>query len=404
MSAGMNIWAKRILWLLVALAAVGGLVWAFSPRPVPVDVGVVARGELTVTVSEDGRTRVIDRYTVSAPLTGQLERIRLDEGERVRKGQTVARIAPVAPPLLDVRTREEAEARVAASQAALSRARAAQSRARETYQLARSEARRHQQLFEGGVATGQATERARSEARTAAADLESARFSVAVAQSDLEVARTALRTITGEAPQEDADVLEVSSPVDSQVLQVVQESEGVVQTGTPLVELGQLDSLEVVIDVLTADAVAVEPGQSVRLVRWGGDRVLSGRVERVDPSAFTEVSSLGVEEQRVNIIVRLTSPRGEWRDLGDGYRVEADIVTWQKPDILQVDASSVFRARGGWAVYRVVDGRAELTPVEIGRRTERRVQILDGLEPGERVVLYPTDAVADGVRLEPRES
>ncbi|QDG53498.1 HlyD family efflux transporter periplasmic adaptor subunit [Persicimonas caeni] len=401
MSLGMNVWAKRILWGLVGLVVLGAIVWAFLPGAVLVDVGRVDRDVLQVTVSEDGQTRVIDRYTVTAPLTGQLERIELDEGDAVRREQTLARIAPVAPPLLDVRTRAEAEARVAAAEAAVSQAQAAAARARDAYEFSRAEARRQEKLLESGVVTGQVVDEARLAEKTAAADMKSARFSVAVARNELELARTALRTLTGEEEGE-GEVMEVESPVDAEVLKVVQESEGVVQMGAPLVELGDLGSLEVIVDVLTTDAVAVEPGDPVRLVRWGGEQALEGRVKRVDPSAFTKISSLGVEEQRVDVVVALTDPRARQVDLGDGFRVEADIITWQGSNVLQVDSSAVFRAGAGWAVYRIVDGEAQLTPVEVGRRTERKVQVLDGLGAGDEVVLYPTDAVGDGVDVEVR--
>lgn len=405
MTPVMNIWAKRILWALAAVVAIGAAVWAWMPAPVPIDVGEVRRDTFTVTVDEDGKTRVIDKYTISAPLTGELQRIRLDEGDRVERGEVVARITPMAPPLLDVRSRQEAQARVAAAEAEVRQTQAQAERAREAYRYAQSEAARQARLAQAGVVTRQAAEQARLEERTSRADLRSARFAVAVAQNRLELARTALRTLSGErAPeQDDAQTIAVASPVDSEVLQVIQESAGVVQMGAPLVELGNLGSLEAVVDVLTTDAVEVHAGDRVRLVRWGGQTPIDGRVTRVDPSAFTKVSSLGVEEQRVNVIISLDGPTDAVRELGDGYRVEAKIIVWQKADVLQVDASAVFRSRGGWAVYRVVEGEAQFTPVEVGRRTERSAQILDGLSAGDRVVLYPTDAIEDGVDVEARQ-
>ncbi len=392
MGPAMNIWAKRILWSLLALAAVVAVVWAWMPRPVPVDEAAVKRATFTETVDEDGKTRVIDKYTVAAPLTGQLERIGLDEGDRVHKGEVVARIAPLAPPLLDVRSRDEAEARVEAAQASLRQAQAAQARAQAAYEQAKKEAARQQRLVEAGVVTRQAAEQAQLQQRTSRADLSSATFAVQVAKNQLDLAKAALRTMTEKQPAQ-TQTLPVTAPVNSEVLQVMQKSAGVVQMGKPLVELGDIDTLEAVVDVLTTDAVKIHPGDHVRLVRWGGGTTIDGRVKRVDPSAFTKVSSLGVEEQRVNVIIALEGPAKAVDELGDGYRVEAEIVTWQKPDVLQVDASSVFRHKGGWAVYRAADGEAKLTPVEIGRRTERAVQIIKGLKPGQKVVLYPTDAI-----------
>jgi HlyD family secretion protein len=401
MSIAMNVWAKRVLWGFIALAAVGALVWALRPSPVPVDVGQLERDTLTVTVDEDGVTRVVDRYQISAPLSGQLQRIGWDAGDRVDRSETLARIAPTAPPLLDVRAQQEAQARVAAARASVERAQAVARRAEQAYRQAQREAGRQRELYEAGLVTGQAVEQAELEAASLAAERESARASVDVAQNELQLARSALETIIdGERP--DGQLMEVDAPVDSQVLEVFEESAGVVQAGTPLMELGQLDSLEIVVDVLTTEAVAIEPDDPVKLVRWGGEEVLNGRVERVEPSAFTEVSSLGVEEQRVNVIVSPSSEDVARAGLGDGFRVEAEIVTWERDDVLQVDASAVFRSGDGWAVYEIVDGRAELTPIAVGRRTDRAVEVTQGLERGARVVLYPSDAVEAGVRVEPR--
>jgi HlyD family secretion protein len=384
---------------LVAAAVIVGLVLAWMPEPVSVDLGAVERGPLEVTVDEDGRTRVKDRYVVSAPLAGTLARPAVRAGDVVRRGDVVARVVPAASPLLDPRGRVEAEARVSAARAAHRRAGTEVARARAARDFARREAERQRALLATGAAAAQTAEQAELAERMRSEEVASAEFGLRVAASEVDVARAALLRL--DTPRA-GDGFEVRSPVEGRVLRVLQESEAVVQAGTPLVEVGDPRALEVVADVLTADAVEVRPGAPARIERWGGEAALRGHVHRVEPSAFTRISALGVEEQRVNVIVDLDDDPARWETVGDGYRVEARIVVWRAEDVLQIPAGAVFRHDGNWAVYVVERGRARLRPVGIGRRNASLAEVTEGLREGERVVVYPSDNMDDGVRVEGR--
>jgi HlyD family secretion protein len=393
-------WAKRGLWTLVLLAAAGGLVFAWMPQPIPVDAAAVERGRLEVTVDEDGRTRVKNRYVVSAPLTGNLARIALDPGDLVEEGAVLARLLPLDAPMLDGRSRRSTEAQVAAAGAAQRQAAAQIERARAALEFARRDAEQQRALRAQGAVTDREVERAELEERTAQADVTSAEFGARVAAYELETARAALGRMQPGAKSSGEEEV-VTSPVRGRVLQVITRNEGVVQAGSPLVELGDPAALEVAVDILTSDAVEVKPSCSVTLEAWGGPP-LSGRVRLVEPSAFTRVSSLGVEEQRVNAVIDLTEPYAKWSRLGDGYRVEARIVTWAGDGVLSVPVSAAFRSGDGWAVYAVEEGRARLRPVEIGHRTDTRVEIVSGLSEGARVIPHPSDRVKDGVEVSVR--
>ena len=385
---------KRTLWTVLALAVIGAVGWGLRPEPVEVEIAVVHRGTLVVTVDEDGRTRVKDRYIVSAPLGGTLARITLRPGDSVAQGAVVARLVPVPAPMLDPRARIEARARIAAARAGLSQAEVAIARAEAAYGYVRREAERQRTLMGTGATAEQTVEEAELAERMRRQELASAAFGRRVAASELRMAEAALARLTGDSREEFA----VKAPVNGEVLRVLQESEGVVQPGTPLLEVGERDALEVVVDVLTTDAVGIRPGAPVRIERWGGDSTLTGHVTRVEPSAFTRISALGVEEQRVNVVIALDRP-GAGAVLGDGYRVEASIVVWEGRDRLLVPGGAVFRQGDGWAAYVDDGGRARLRVIRPGRRNGSEVEVLDGLRPGERVVLYPTDNVADGVRV-----
>jgi HlyD family secretion protein len=359
----------------------------------------VVRGPLEVTVDEDGRTRLKDRYVVSAPLAGTLVRPSLRAGDSVARGAVVARVVPVTAPLLDPRARAEAEARLTAARAAQRRAGTEVERARAASGFARREAERQRSLLAAGATAARQAEEAELAERMLAEELASAEFARRVAAAEVEVARAALLRL-GQANSREG--FEVRSPVAGRVLRVLQESEAVVQSGAPLVEIGDPATLEVVVDVLTADAVDIRPGAPVRIEQWGGPAALPGHVHRVEPSAFTRISALGVEEQRVNVVIDLEGDNAAWAALGDGYRVEARIAVWREDGVLQLPAGAVFRHDGGWAVYRIRDGRARLQPIELGRRNAARAQLLGGLEEGDRVVVYPADNLTDGIRVEGR--
>lgn len=389
-------WAKRLVLLAFLAGLVALLVIASLPKPVPVEMAAVTEGALVVTIDEDGKSRVKDRYLMSAPLNGSLARVDVNPGDEVEEGQVLARIVPLESPLLDARSRSQAEARVAAALAAQRQAKAQVERAQAAAEFAKNQAERMARLAGSSAVPPVEIEQAQMQARTAAADLESARFGATVADYEVRMAQAALGHLSGKGASEDQ--LDLPAPVAGRVLKVIRESEGVIQVGSPILELGDPKTLEIAIDVLTSDAVRVTPGNRVVIDRWGGP-ALEGRVRLIEPSAFTRVSALGVEEQRVNVIVDLTTDAAQWAALGDGYRVEAYIVVWEGQGVIKVPASSLFRHDGGWAVYRVEEEIARLTRVEIGERTPAEVQVLQGLGTSDRVIVSPSDRVADGVRV-----
>jgi HlyD family secretion protein len=387
----------RIALVVIVLAAV--LIWAFRPAPVSADFAVVERGSLQVTVDEEGRTRVRDRYVVSAPLPGRMARIELEPGDRVIAGKTVvARLQPTDPTLLDARTRAELEARVRASESAIGSARAERDRIQADLTFARAELKRAQGLLAGGAIARRDLEAAEQQARALERALQSAEFAIQTAGHQREVARASLvQTRSGRAT-----TVPLYSPVDGVVLRLVLESESVVAVGQQLLEVGDVTDLEIVSDLLSSAAVAVRPGQTVLVEQWGGGQALQGRVRRVEPSAFTKISALGVEEQRVNVLIDFENGSDALQSLGDGYRVEVRIIVWSKDDVLRVPTSSLFRHEGEWAVYKVIDGVARRQLVQIGLRNGLEAEVLNGLAAGEQIVVYPGDAIADGVKLTAR--
>lgn len=392
---GVSRWLKRAVTVLFVLGIVAMIVVAWLPKPVPVELAKVTVGLLEVTVDEDGRARVKDRYVVSSPLAGSVGRIELSAGDSVRQEQVLARVVPLDSPLLDPRSRATADARIAAAMAGQKQARAQIDRAQAALDFARTEVERGRALAARGTMPQAGLERAELEARTRAAELASTEFGAKVADYELQMAQAAKGRLHG---GRGGDQLELPSPITGRVLRVIQESEGAVQPGTPLLELGDPQALEIVVDVLTSDAVSIAPGAEVHIERWGGPE-LKAVVRRVEPSAFTRLSALGVEEQRVNALIDLRSPMADWAALGDGYRVEARIVTWRRDNVTKVPASAVFRHKTGWALFAVRGGAARLVPVQVGKRTGLEIQILSGVTAGEAVVTHPSDRVKDGVKV-----
>ncbi|MFA9478345.1 efflux RND transporter periplasmic adaptor subunit [Phycisphaerales bacterium AB-hyl4] len=387
----------------IIVAVVAAAVWAMMPRPVPVDLEPVVRGSLRVTVDEDGRTRVRDRYVVSSPLAGRLRRIMLDPGDAVRANETVLAIVdPPSPALLDARMRREAQARLEAAEAGASQAQAQVEQTQGMVQLARNERRRLEQLVETAAAPRRELEDAQLIEQTRERELEAARWGQRVAEHQRELAEAALLQVEA---GDDADVarepMAIDSPVNGRVLRVLQRDAAVVSPGTALLEVGDVGQLEVVVDVLSADAVRIRPGMAVLFERWGGDEAVTGVVRLVEPSAFTDVSALGVEEQRVNVIVDLEAvdPASQ---LGDGYRMHARIVLWQAADVLTVPTSALFRDGQQWAVFVMEAERATLRHVELGRQTGLTAEVRAGLAEDELVIAYPSDRITDGTRVEPR--
>jgi HlyD family secretion protein len=394
---------RTVFWSAAALAVAVLLVFAFRPRPVAVDLAGITRGPMQVTVRDEGRTRIRNEYIVSAPVGGHLLRIGYKPGATVDAGDVVARILPGAPAFLDARAQAEARAGVNTAAAALAAARAEVERAEAQAGFARMELQRTTELHARELIPVETHDRARLALQVAQSALDTARESVRMRDAELEAARIRLTQPGGEG--EPGAIVEVVAPVAGSVLRVAQESESVIAAGAEVVSLGDPADLEVVVEMLSTDAVHARPGAEVILENWGrADEPLHGRVRLVEPYGFLKISALGVEEQRVNVIVDFTGPPSAWSSLGHGYRVEAAIVTWRADDVVQVPVASLFRSGGKWAVFRATDGRAELTPVEVGRDNGRQAQVLAGLEAGDTVILYPGETLADGVRVERRNA
>ena len=386
-------WIKRGFLALLGLGIIGAIVYAWIPKPVPVDIGSARRVALDVEVAENGQTRVRDRFIVSAPINGTLGRIELDPGAKVTAGSVIARIDPPSPTLLDERTRGELAARLDAAIAHQQRAATAVARARLSREAAQRESVRARALYEGGAIAYGRRDQIEVAEQLAIRDLAAAETERASAAAEAQAIRAQLGMTTA---GRQASAVSVTAPIAGHVLRVVRDSAGPVAAGQPLVELGDLDELEVVVDVLSTDAARIRPGMPVSIEAWGGDAPLAGEVKRVEPSAFTRISALGVEEQRVNVIVRITARPPQ---LGDGFRVEARIFTWRGTNVLSIPSSAMFRDRAQWAVYVIERGRARLRHIELGHRGRLDVEIVRGLSDGEHVVLHPGDRVRDGVKV-----
>lgn len=393
-------WVLRIVFALITVAIIAAIVMAWMPRPVVVETAAVRRDTLVVTVDNDGRTRVKDRYIVSAPLAGNLARIELQSGDQVKVDSVVARLLPLPAPLLDAQSKAQAKARVAAADAALRQARSAETRAKAAQEYADAQLERNRPLAKQGVITQQNLDQAEFDLRTKSEATASASFGVRVARHNVEMARAALGRLDG--GEEASDEMEVLSSVEGVVLQVLKQSEGVVQPGAPLLEIGDPKALEIVVDVLTTDAVRIEPRAKASILRWDGQGELEAHVSRVEPKAFNRISSLGVEERRVNVVLDLDSPRESWSSLGDGYRIEATIVVWEEEDVLVVPVSAVFRRDDVWTVLVVDADVARLRTVEVGQRNGLEAEILEGLEVGDVVILHPGERVSDSTSVQPR--
>ena len=394
---------RKIALILLPILILAALVYAFLPKPVLVETAPITRGPLVQVVRDDGRTRIKDRYLVSSPVAGQLQRITLKPGHSVEAGAPLATIIPAPPELLDPRARAAAEARVQAAEEARRQAEALIQRAQAAQEYAQSELNRITLLQESGSSTTQELEHARLNLRIAASELDSAQFQVRITEHQLQLAQTAFLWSQPEpAGASPESLVQLRSPVSGKVLRLLQESTAIVIPGAPLLELGDPRNLEIEIDVLSSDAVKIQPGAKVLLEYWGGPEPLEARVRLVEPAGFLKISALGVEEQRVWVIADFTSPPEAWQNLGDAYRVEARIVVWESPDVLKVPVGALFRVEEDWAVFKVVADRAELQPVQIGHRGEHEAELLEGLAPGDHVILHPSDRVHDGVSVQPR--
>jgi len=389
-----------LVWLIAGGAIVAAIVWGFMPRPIQVETAPAGRGPLQVSIEEEGKTRVVDRFVVSAPVAGFARRLKWDVGDVVKRGQTLLDLDPPRATVLDPRSRAEAQARVAAADASLKEAQEDLAAANAEAGRWETQLKRRQELHAAGTISDENLTETESDAQRSRAQARAAQYAVEVAQHQLEAARTALQhSVVARQP---AETVSVRAPVGGRILKIIRESEGVVNSGDTLVEIGNPHGLEVVVELLSADAVKVAPGTRVLFERWGGDQPLEGRVRVVEPTGFTKISALGVEEQRVLAIIDITSPPEEWARLGDGYRVEARFVLWEGENVLQVPSSALFREGDGWAVFALGGGLAVRKPVELGKRSGLIAEVLSGLQEGDMVITHPDDAIADGVQVEPR--
>ena len=386
--------------LIAGIAVVLGIVaMAMWPESIEVNAARVARGPLQVTLDEDGETRVHDRFVVSAPVAGRLQRIELEPGDRVVRGKTVvARLSTADAPLLDPRMRVELQAAVEAARAAVGQAQAQRDRTMAELARARTTMERQRQLMKAGAIASDSLDAAESAVTTAEEASKATEFAASRAEYELQLARARLQ-----APAPAGRSVDVVAPVDGVILKRLRESESVVPVGEPLIEIGDPARIEIVADFLSTDAVRVEPGSPVLVDGWGGSHPLNGRVRRVEPAGFMKVSALGVEEQRVNVLIDFDDPSAAAR-LGDGYRVEVRVVIWSEPDVVKVPVGGLFRRGDAWAAF-VIDGdTVRMQPVQLGQRNDVEGQVVGGLMPGQTVVLHPPDTLADGARVSVRAS
>ncbi len=373
--------------VISGLVVLGILVFVMKPSPLQVDAEAIGRGELVITLDEEGMTRVRNSFTVASPVTGRVERIGFDEGDYVEKNSVVAR---VTPPPLDSREYEEAEARTRSAEAALEAARAVERQVKVDRDQAARKYNRYRNLYKKGAVAAETFEDVKTAWEVLQKQYQAAVQNVESARYDLKAVRS-LIALPGEG-----GTVAVPAPEGGKILRVFEKSERVVSAGTPLVEMGNPEDIEVVIDVLSSDAVKVEPRMSVQVEEWGGGSVLPGSVRTVEPAAFTKISALGIEEKRVNIVVTLDEPESK---LGDNYRVQAKIVLWRGDDVLQVPVSSIFRGEEGWNVFVIKGGKAERKPLKIGKRGAYYAEVIEGLKDGDEVVIHPTNDLDDGMRV-----
>ncbi|NMG73369.1 efflux RND transporter periplasmic adaptor subunit [Aromatoleum diolicum] len=392
-------WRRRIVLALIAALVGWGLYSGFRAQPVVVDLGAAARAPMRVAIEQEGRTRVVDRYVITAPVAAYARRIALDVGDAVQTGMPVVTLEPQRAEVLDVRRRAEAEARVAGAQANIGAVEQRMKAAQAGAGLALKDLQRVRTLRAAGHVTADAEDRGVAEAERAGSELRSAQFTVATARHELEAARTALGYAAAGGP---ADPVVLRSPVAGNVLKIPRKSEGAVSAGQALLEIGDPRGLEVEVDVLSADAVRISPGTRVLFERWGGEGALEGVVRVIEPAGFTKVSALGVEEQRVWVIVAFTSPSAQWQRLGDGYRVEASFILWEDKDVLQIPASALFRDGSGWAAFVVEQGKAVKRRIEPGQRNGLIAQALSGIREGEQVIVHPDDRLREGASVTAR--
>lgn len=393
---------RTVFWGVIAAILIAGLVYAFMPRPTAVDLSTIGKDRITVTVTDEGKAEVREVYRITAPVAGRLMRVGLEVGDKVKAGMTeLARIEPSAPVFLDVRTEAEARAAVEVAKASMDLADAEWKRAQAEEEFTSAELERSRSLFTRGTIPKQRLDEAERAYRVAAADLLTAQARRDQARHELEVAEAKLVSPTATTAETTAcECLVLRAPVDGEVLQVIEESETSLAPGAGIIEIGDPKDLQIRVDLLSEDAVLVQPGQAATVDGWGGDP-LQAVVRRIEPFGYTKVSALGIEEQRVDVLLDIVDPPEGWSRLGHGYRVDVSIFLHDVED-RAVPTPALFRSGSSWAVFKVVDGKAVLQPVELGHRNAEKAQVIGGLEPGEIVILNPPDMVTDGVLVEAR--
>lgn len=397
---------NRAAWIGVGVAVVAALAWLAWPSPVPVDIAKAQRGAMETTIDEEARTRVRQVYTVSAPLSGTILRSGREVGDFVKANETVVAVMkPTAPSFHDPRLHQELAAALSAAEAAVGLAEAERRRVEAALTYARQQLRRVQTLAGNGTVSRSTLDKATAEADTNEAALARAVAELQVRRNERDSAAARLKNpvdsalTTGDG---DGCCIQIRAPVTGQVLSLLKKSEVVVQAGTPLIEVGDPQDLEIVAELLSADAVQVKAGADVRIDGWGGEAV-KGRVRRVEPSGFLKISALGIEEQRVRAIIDFVDPPERRANLGHDYRVIVHIATWKGDNVLTVPIGTLFRVGDDWAVFKVVNGRATSTAITVGHRNNRTAEVLSGLAEGDEVVLHPSDRVSDGSRVARRE-
>lgn len=400
----MNVALRRKLFvIIIILVAVLATLYGFIPKAVDVDLADVSRGPLQVTIEEEGRTRLKERFVISAPISGYMRRISAKVGDPVQKGEAVVALEPLRSQPLDPRSRAEAEAIVSAAKAALDAAKEKERAASADADYIGKMSERIARLYSKGYVAKDQFDQTESELKKSRAVMDSAKAAVDVARFEFDRARATLQNFNPVKRTANHSTVHISSPVSGNIFRIYRESEGAVNAGEPLMDIGNAENLEVRVEVLSSDAVKIKNGTPVLFKRWGGDEPLLGVVRVVEPAGFTKISSLGVEEQRVLIIADITSPADTWRVLGDGYRLEAHFVIWEGKDVLQIPASALFRSGKEWAVFVNDKGRARQRAVEVGQRNGLTAEIISGIKANEKVLAHPDDSISDGTRIKSRK-
>ncbi len=398
------LWTKRALLVAAVIAVALGAYFALQPRPVMVDLARIDRGLIESTITEDAVTRIEDLFEISAPITGKLERLEFEVGDLVEKGQKLASVRPVDPPMRDARTRRELAAAIKAARAGVTLGEAEVARAEAAVRFSTLDLARQEQLAKQRVVSERVLQQAELELDTKNAQLRQAKANLEFRKRELESAEARMLEPTAVLRSSDTDqcCVDILAPSAGAVLKLFTESEQVVQAGTKLLEIGDRSKLEVVADLLSEDAVRVKARDLVWIENWGGSTRLAAKVKRIDPSGFMKVSALGIEEQRVNTIITITEPRKHWLRLGHDFRVHVRVVVWRDKSALRVPLAALFRRGNAWSVFVMENGESVQQNIEIGHRSQTHAEIRGGLEEGQAVILHPSDRVSDGVSVQER--